>query len=143
MSPAINSTATLAEKIANVQAMRWSTADSVKRLISRNGWIKNGVVAQDDKGFYVGGEIEIHPAIAALPTQAEVDAHKAANPVPVVESAPKAAPVRNVKNGACDLIRTWAKANPDATPAQGVAQFPDLNPSTVKIQMRKVRLGQV
>ena len=127
--------------IETVTALRFKTRDAVARMIGRNGFISGGTIAQDERGFYVAGDFSVHSLVAALPTQAEVDARRAAEPVE--PKAERKAPVRNIKNGACDLIRTWAKANPDATPAEGVAQFPDLNPSTVKIQMRKVRLGEV
>lgn len=136
------STASEAEKIANVQALRFKTRVSVERLISRNNGIFGGEVGHDEKDFFVAGTITLHPLLLALPTQAEVDAHKAANPV-VEEKVERKAPARKSEGGACDLIRSWTRANPDATKEDALAQFPDLNPATVKIQFRKVRLGEV
>jgi len=122
----------------SIQEMRFSSKVEARRVLANVAVNGEGEVKQDERGWYV--ECELHPLVAALPTQAEVDALPKAH----VEPKPaRPAPVARKADGACAMIREWARQNPEATKEDGVKQFPDLNPSTIAIQMRKVRLGQV
>lgn len=130
---------TIEEKIANISALHFPDRKMVKRMVA-SCELAGAIIDMDKNGFFAHS-FTMPDWLADMPTQAEVEARRAAmGEQPAKE---KKAPVRVAKGGACDLIRAWARENPNATPAEGVAHFPALNPSTVKIQMRKVRLGQV
>lgn len=62
--------------------------------------------------------------------------------VPNAEPKPERAP-RGNQDGPVHRVRAWVRDNPTATKEEAVAHFADLNAATVKIQMRKVRLGLV
>lgn len=95
--------------------------------------------AQDDRGFYVTA-VELDPKVRAHFDA--LDAKRKGNtPKPRAEVKRAGPPKRD--DGPCGAIRTWTRENPEATKEQALAQFPDMNPATVKIQFRKVRLGQV
>lgn len=112
----------------------------VKKMI-RDCQLEGAVIDMDKDGYFVHS-FTPPQWLVDMPTAAELAEKKAAaGEVEVVKE--KKAPKAKNENGACAQIRAWARANPEATKADGVAQFPDLNPSTIQIQMRKVRLGQV
>lgn len=93
----------------------------------------------DDRGFFVAS-CKAPDWFMALPSQAEVEANKPETPV----VAPRKAPAgRKAEGGPCGEIRAWARANPNATKDEAIANFPGFNRATVSIQFRKVRLGQV
>ena len=117
----------------SIQDLRFPTKKLVLQMIA-NAPLPGAVVKHDERGYYAD-EFELPEAIAALPTQAELDAR------PKAEPTRRPPPALARKDGACALIREWTKAHPDATKADAVAQFPDLNPSTVAIQFRKARQG--
>ena len=125
--------------IASVSAIRSPSRGGVKNMI-RSCQLDGAVIDMDKNGYFVHS-FTPPQWLVDLPTAAELAEKKASEPQ--VEQAPKAAPKPKNENGACAQIRAWARANPEATPAEGIAQFPALNPSTVKIQMRKVRIGEV
>lgn len=133
--------ATLEEKIANIAALRFPERKMVKRMIAACQ-LEGAVIDMDKNGFFAHS-FTMPDWLANMPTAAELAERKAAeNPV-AVTPAKRKAPVTKNSNGACARIREWARANPEATKEDGVKQFPDLNPSTIQIQMRKVRLGLV
>lgn len=128
-------------KIQSISDLRFSERKQVKRMV-KACQLDGAVIDMDKNGFFVHS-FTMPAWLAALPTQAQkIEALRNAVPE-IAATKEKKAPVRNIKNGACDQIRAWARANPTATKADGVAQFPNLNPSTIQIQMRKVRLGLV
>lgn len=47
------------------------------------------------------------------------------------------------RGGVVHQVREWVKANPDATKQDVLKHFSELNPSTVMIQFRKVKKGEV
>jgi hypothetical protein len=127
------------ETIDRISALRFPERKQIKNMVA-SCQLEGAQIDMDKDGFFAHS-FTPPQWLVDMPTSAELAERKASEPQ--VEAKEKKGPVRNVKNGACDKIREWARANPEATPAEGVAHFPDLNPSTVKIQMRKVRMGQV
>lgn len=127
--------------IATISALRFTNSVKPVKQMVKNCQLEGAVIDMDVNGYFVHS-FTPPQWLVDMPTAAEVAAKKSeAGEVEVAKE--KKVPAPKNENGACAQIRAWAKANPEATPAEGVAQFPALNPSTVKIQMRKVRLGTV
>lgn len=122
-----------------IQDLRFPDRKQVKSMIE-NCQLAGAVIDMDNRGYFVHS-FTMPDWLAAMPTAEQVAATKAEAPAAPAQN--KKAPPRNIKNGACEMIRTWARANPAATKVEAQAQFPDLNPSTVAIQLRKVRMGTV
>lgn len=93
----------------------------------------------DERGYYVTGVV-LDPKVQAHFDA--LDAKRKGN-VPKARSEVKRVGPPKRDDGPCGAIRTWTRDNPQATKEQALAQFPDMNPATVKIQFRKVRLGEV
>lgn len=127
--------------IESISALRFTNGVKPVKQMVKNCQLEGAVIDMDKAGYFVR-DFTPPQWLVDMPTAAEIAAKKAAAGE-VETPKEKKAPAPKNENGACAQIRAWARANPDATPAEGVAQFPTLNPSTVKIQMRKVRVGEV
>lgn len=127
------------QTIQAISALRFADRKSVKRMIA--SCQLEGADLDMDKDGYFAHSFTPPQWLVDMPTAAEIAEKKASEPAPVVVE--KKAPKAKNENGACAQIRAWARANPEATKEDGVKQFPDFNPSTIQIQIRKVRLGQV
>lgn len=125
--------------IESISALRNSSRGGIKNMI-RSCQLEGAEIDMDKEGYFARN-FTPPQWLVDMPTAAELAAKKVLEPAAPVNE--KKAPAPKNENGACAQIRAWARANPEATPAEGVAQFPALNPSTVKIQMRKVRIGEV
>lgn len=93
----------------------------------------NVTYGKDADGHFIAGYTA--PAwFAAMPTRQ--------SDIPVVEKivvAKSVAPKGPRGNGLCQHIRGWVLANPTATKADTLKQFPTANPSTVAVQFGHAR----
>lgn len=128
------------QTIERISALRFPERKQVKRMIA-SCQLEGAEVDMDKDGFFAHS-FTPPQWLVDMPTAEEIAAKKATEVVTLEPKPAKKAPVAKA-DGACAQIRAWARANPEATKEDGVKQFPNLNPSTIQIQMRKVRLGQV
>lgn len=131
----------------SVSLIRFKSMAEVNAAVKRCHFIEHEV-GQDERGYFFKS-YTLDPRVVKI--NEELDARARANrlaravdaEVSGVEPKPerKSRPVKT--DGPVHRIRDWARANPEATPADAVAHFADLHPATVKIQLRKVRKGLV
>lgn len=118
-----------------VSDIRYKTQAEARQRATTVG-IHNATYAKDARGWYI--------ATGMLPGELGLTVNDVipSVEVPGAEPKPERAP-RGNQDGPVHKIRAWVRENPTATKEEAVAHFAELNPATVKIQMRKVRLGLV
>jgi hypothetical protein len=125
----------------SVSLIRFKNMVEVEDAVKRCHFVEYKV-AKDERGLYFES-YKLDPRVVKVVEEADAKARATSSnrePAPAkAERAPR--PVKT--DGPVHRIRDWARANPDATPADAVAHFADLHPATVKIQLRKVRKGEV
>lgn len=131
----------------SVSLIRFKNMSEINAAVKRCHFVKHEV-DQDERGYFFKS-YEVDPRVVKLNEEADARAraNKLAraidNEIAGAEPKPerKARPIN--EDGPVHRIRRWARENPEATPADTVAHFVDLHPATVKIQLRKVRMGEV
>lgn len=126
--------------------IRFKNMAEVNAAVKRCHFIEHKV-AQDERGFYFT-HYKQDPRVVKICEELDAKARANAANRPIVENIQKVGrATRPVKtDGPVHQIREWARANPDATPAEAVDHFVanfGFHPATVKIQLRKVRKGLV
>lgn len=129
------------QTIERISALRFPERKMVKRMIA-SCQLADAQVDMDKGGFFAHSFIPPQ-WLVDMPSAEEIAAKKATEVVTLEPNKSVRKPPVAKADGACAQIRAWARANPEATKEDGIKQFPTLNPSTIQIQMRKVRLGQV
>lgn len=131
----------------SVSLIRFKNMSEINAAVKRCHFIEHKV-AQDERGFYFES-YTLDPRVVKLNEEADARAraNKLAraidNEIAGVEPKPERKPRPINEDGPAHRIRRWARENPEATPADAIAHFADLHPATVKIQLRKVRKGEV